>query len=204
MEEFSTNCGFILTCNYPKKIIEPLHSRCSVIDFSFDQGEKLQMGRDFIARIVDILESRGISYERSIIADLVMDHLPDWRRIYNELQRYSVTGSIDEAILNKVEDAVFDSLKRYIISGDVKGIRRWVRANENIEPITLFLRIDDASSNLCRDDQKKMKSVMKTLSQYQYQSTSIVSQRMNTQSCLVEVMEICNSHIKTYKKVRSS
>jgi DNA polymerase III delta prime subunit len=89
MEEFSYNCGFILTCNYPKKIIDPLQSRCSVIDFTYDSNEKLQVAKEFINRLVGILEERGVSYDRGVIAELLMKHLPDWRRIYNEIQRYS-------------------------------------------------------------------------------------------------------------------
>jgi DNA polymerase III delta prime subunit len=191
MEEFSRNCGFILTCNYPKKIIEPIHSRCSVIEFSASIEETVEMGCQFIKRIKSILDENGIAYDHDSIADLVRKHLPDWRRVLNELQRYSVTGAIDAGILITIDSSVFDSLKSALKTSDDKSVRKWVRENREIEPFLIFDEIYDTAKSMTKTS-KDVTQITKIIARYQFQATANVNQKINTEACLYDVMEHCS------------
>jgi DNA polymerase III delta prime subunit len=190
MEEFSNNCGFILTCNFKNRIIEPLHSRCSVVEFNISKKELAGLAPQFMRRIENILKMKGIKYDQKVIAELMMKHMPDWRRILNELQRYSVTGNIDVGILTNMSDESFDSLVKMIGSQDFTGIRKWVVDNSDIETATLY-------RNLYNHASKNMKPVsiahmVLILAKYQYQAAFVVDHEINNVACLVELMTDCD------------
>ena len=189
MEEFSNNCGFILTCNFKDRIIKPLHSRCSVVDFKITKKELKALAPQFMKRIQNILKMKGIEYEPQVIAELMKKHMPDWRRILNELQRYSVTGKIDVGILTNMSDESFDSLVKMISNQDFTGIRKWIVDNSDIETATLY-------HNLYTHASKNMKpasiaQMVLILAKYQYQAAFVVDHEINNVACLVELMTDC-------------
>ena len=189
MEEFSNNCGFILTCNFKNRIIEPLHSRCSVVDFTMTNKEKAGLASQFMKRVENILKMKGVEFDQKVIAELIMKHMPDWRRVLNELQRYSVTGTIDVGILTTLSDESFDSLVSMMKNQDFTGIRKWVVDNADIESSTLFRKLYDYAN-------KKMKpmsiaQMVLILAKYQYQAAFVVDHEINNVACLLEIMTDC-------------
>ena len=189
MEEFSNNCGFILTCNFKNRIIEPLHSRCSVVDFTMSKKEMAGLAPQFLKRVSNILKMKGVEFDPKVIAELIMKHMPDWRRVLNELQRYSVTGKIDVGILTTLSDESFDSLVSMMKNQDFTGIRKWVVDNADIESSTLFRKLYDYAS-------KKMKpmsvaQMVLILAKYQYQAAFVVDHEINNVACLLEIMTDC-------------
>ena len=189
MEEFSNNCGFILTCNFKNRIIEPLHSRCSVVDFTMPKKEMASLAPQFLKRVSNILKMKGVEFDPKVIAELIMKHMPDWRRVLNELQRYSVTGKIDVGILTTLSDESFDSLVSMMKNQDFTGIRKWVVDNADIESSTLFRKLYDYAN-------KKMKpmsvaQMVLILAKYQYQAAFVVDHEINNVACLLEIMTDC-------------
>jgi len=189
MEEFSNNCGFILTCNFKNRIIEPLHSRCSVVDFTMSKKEMASLAPQFLKRVSNILKMKGVEFDPKVIAELIMKHMPDWRRVLNELQRYSVTGKIDVGILTTLSDESFDSLVSMMKNQDFTGIRKWVVDNADIESSTLFRKLYDYAN-------KKMKpmsvaQMVLILAKYQYQAAFVVDHEINNVACLLEIMTDC-------------
>ena len=189
MEEFSNNCGFILTCNFKNRIIEPLHSRCSVVDFTMSKKEMAGLAPQFLKRVSNILKMKGVEFDPKVIAELIMKHMPDWRRVLNELQRYSVTGKIDVGILTTLSDESFDSLVSMMKNQDFTGIRKWVVDNADIESSTLFRKLYDYAN-------KKMKpmsvaQMVLILAKYQYQAAFVVDHEINNVACLLEIMTDC-------------
>ena len=189
MEEFSNNCGFILTCNFKNRIIEPLHSRCSVVDFTMSKKEKAGLASQFMKRVENILKMKGVEFDQKVIAELIMKHMPDWRRVLNELQRYSVTGKIDVGILTTLGDESFDSLVSMMKNQDFTSIRKWVVDNADIESSTLFRKLYDYAN-------KKMKpmsvaQMVLILAKYQYQAAFVVDHEINNVACLLEIMTDC-------------
>ena len=148
MEEFSANCGFILTCNFLNRIIAPLHSRCSVVQFKINASDKPKLAGRFMKRMTGILQKENVEYEEKVVAELIMKHFPDWRRVLNELQRYSATGKIDTGILANISSDNFKSLVDKLKAKDFTGMRKWVAENLDNEPSVLFKRIFD-NSNEC-------------------------------------------------------
>jgi DNA polymerase III delta prime subunit len=190
MEEFSNNCGFILTCNFKNRIIEPLHSRCSVVEFNISKKELAGLAPQFMRRIENILKMKGIKYDQKVIAELMLKHMPDWRRILNELQRYSVTGNIDVGILTNMSDESFDSLVKMIGSQDFTGIRKWVVDNSDIETATLYRNLyNHASKNM---KPASIAQMVLILAKYQYQAAFVVDHEINNVACLVELMTDCD------------
>lgn len=189
MEEFSNNCGFILTCNFKNRIIEPLHSRCGVVDFTMTNKEKAGLASQFMKRVENILKMKGVEFDQKVIAELIMKHMPDWRRVLNELQRYSVTGKIDVGILTTLGDESFDSLVSMMKNQDFTSIRKWVVDNADIESSTLFRKLYDYAN-------KKMKpmsvaQMVLILAKYQYQAAFVVDHEINNVACLLEIMTDC-------------
>jgi len=189
IEEFFNNCGFILTCNFKNRIIEPLHSRCSVVDFTMTNKEKAGLASQFMKRVENILKMKGVEFDQKVIAELIMKHMPDWRRVLNELQRYSVTGKIDVGILTTLSDESFDSLVSMMKNQDFTGIRKWVVDNADIESSTLFRKLYDYAN-------KKMKpmsvaQMVLILAKYQYQAAFVVDHEINNVACLLEIMTDC-------------
>jgi DNA polymerase III delta prime subunit len=185
IEEFSTNCTFIFTCNYKSRIIEPLHSRCAVIDFSLKNGEKAQMASAFFKRIQTILQSENIEYEGSVVAELVKKHFPDFRRVINELQRFSKFGKIDSGILAQISDVTIGNLIRHLKDNDFGSVRKWVASNE-IDPASLYRKLYDSLYDILKP--ASIPQAIIILADYQYKQAFVADLEINTVACLTELM----------------
>ncbi len=144
IEEFSGNCRFIFTCNYKNKIIEPLHSRCAVVEFGIKGKEKAQLAVSFLGRLQSILDAEGIEYDLKVIAELINKHFPDWRRVLNECQRYASNGKIDSAILASFSDVSVNELIKNLKEKNFSEVRKWVVNNLDNDSSVLLRRIYDA------------------------------------------------------------
>mgnify|MGYP003334362533 FL=1 len=188
IEEFAVNCTFIFTCNYKNRIIDPLHSRCAVIDFGLKNGEKAKMASAFFKRIQSILQSENIEYDDKVIAELVKKHFPDFRRVINELQRYSQFGKIDTGILAQIADISIAEIVKFIKEKDFGSIRKWVGSNE-IDPNTLFRKIYDGMYDTLKPN--SIPQAVLILADYQYKAAFVADQEINTVACLTELMVNC-------------
>ena len=188
IEEFASNCSFIFTCNYKNRIIEPLHSRCAVIDFSLKNGEKAKMASAFFKRIQTVLQSEKIQYDDKVIAELIKKHFPDFRRVINELQRYSQFGSIDTGILTQIADVSIDEIVKHIRDKDFGAIRKWVGSND-IDQNTLFRKIYDALYDVMKP--QSIPQAVVILADYQYKAAFVADQEINTVAFLTELMVSC-------------
>jgi DNA polymerase III delta prime subunit len=189
IEEFSNNCRFIFTCNYKNRIIEPLHSRCSVIDFKIENAEKQEIAAAFFKRTMGILKTENIDADQKVVAELVTKHFPDWRRVLNELQRYSVSGKIDSGILvNMTEDSFKDLLKN-MKDKNFTEVRKWVAKNGDSETINIFRQLyDTASVNL---EPASIPQLVLILADYQYKAAFVADHELNLMAALTEVMSSC-------------
>ena len=188
IEEFASNCSFIFTCNYKNRIIEPLHSRCAVIDFGLKNGEKAKMASAFFKRTQSILQSEKIDADEKVLAELIKKHFPDFRRVLNELQRYSQFGKIDTGILVQIADISVDELSKHIIAKDFGAIRKWVASHE-IDNTTLFRKLYDTLSDTLKPSSVPQAVVI--LADYQYKAAFVADQEINTVACLTEIMVNC-------------
>lgn len=189
IEEFSSNCGFIFTCNYLNKIITPLHSRCSVIDFSISKSELKNIESSFLERVEDILKIENIDYDKDVLVELIEKHLPDLRRILNELHRYSSSGIIDSEILKDYEVANIEELSELLRKKKFDDVRQWVVANLDNEPTVLLRQIYDSLSEMLKSE--SIPEAIVIISDYSYKSAFVVDQEINLVSCLVELMANC-------------
>ena len=189
IEAFHKNCRFIFTCNYKNKIIEPLHSRCSVVEFSIKGKEKAEIQVAFFERVVGILEREGIEFDKKVLLQLINKHFPDWRRVLNELQRYSVGGTIDSAILASFSDVKVDDLIKTLRSKDFPGVRSWVVHNLDNDPAVLLRRIYDALYQTL--DGPSIAAAVLIIAKYQYQMAFVADQEINMLACLTEIMVEC-------------
>ena len=184
IEEFSGNCRFIFTCNFKNRIIEPLHSRTSVIDFKIDKKDRPEMAQKFMGRMQYILTSENIPYEQNVLAELLMKHFPDYRRVINELQRYSRSGSIDSGILSNIAEIntkeLIDSLK----DKDWKKMRQWVVNNVDNDPQGVYRKVYDALI----DKVKQVPHLVLLIADYQYKSAFVADQEINLTACLTDIM----------------
>jgi len=188
IEEFAGNCSFIFTCNFKNRIIDPLHSRCAVIDFALKNNEKAQMATQFFKRIQSVLRSEKVDYEDKVVVELVKKHFPDFRRVINELQRYSQFGKIDSGILAHIVEVSIGDIIKYIKEKDFGAIRKWVASND-IDATTFFRKIYD---NLY--DVLKPQSIPQAViipADYQYKQAFVADQEINTVACLTELMVGC-------------
>ena len=189
IEEFAGNCRFIFTCNYKNKIIEPLHSRCSVVEFSIKGKEKAEIQVSFFDRIVGILEREGVEFDKKVLLQLINKHFPDWRRVLNELQRYSVSGIIDSAILAQFSDVKIDDLVKTLRAKDFPGVRSWVVHNLDNDPAVLLRRLyDNLSTSL---EGPSIAAAVLIIAKYQYQMAFVADQEINLLACLTEIMVEC-------------
>lgn len=186
MEEFSKNCAFILTCNFKNRIIEPLHSRCSVIEFKIPQKEKQVLAAQFYKRVLHILKEENIEFEPAVVAQLITTHFPDWRRVLNELQRYSATGKIDTGILTNLKDESFKVLIDALKERNFNSMRKWVGENSDTEPSAFFRKFYDTAHNYMTA--KSIPPLVLLLAKYQYQAAFVADQEINTSAFLTEVM----------------
>jgi DNA polymerase III delta prime subunit len=190
IEEFSNNCRFIITCNYKSKIIEPIHSRCTCIDFVLPSGEKPAIASKMMERCCFILDQEGIKHDKKVLGQLIMKYFPDMRRILNELQRYSVSGIIDVGILSTIAEIEIKNLMTAMASKDFATVRRWVALNAESAPQDLFRKVYDALGDYL-DNQSIPEAIM-VLAESQYRSAFVADQEINLMACLVQLMMTCS------------
>jgi len=184
IEEFSANCRFIFTCNFKNRIIAPLHSRCAVVEFKLTKEDKPKIASRFMKRVKFILENENVEYNEKVIATLLLKHFPDYRRILNELQRYSVSGKIDEGILVNISDESLNALKNALRDKDWKAMRSWVVSNSDQEPTAIFRKIYDQLV----DQVIQVPQLVLILADYQYKAAFVADQEINLVACLTEIM----------------
>ena len=190
IEEFSANCGFILTCNFPNRIIEPLHSRCSVVEFKMTASNKLELGKEFFKRVREILSLENIEADQQVLAAIIHRHYPDWRRVFNELQRYSSNGKIDSGILSNINCSNTDVLIDCLRDKNFTSMRKWVAENLDDDPVVLFRKLFDSMEKTL--ETSSIPQMVIHLARYQYQSSFVADQEINTVSFLTEVMADCS------------
>jgi len=189
IEEFANNCRFIFTCNYKNKIIQPLHSRCAVVDFSIKGKEKASLAGSFFKRLQNILDAEGVSFDQAVLAELIKKHFPDWRRVLNECQRYSVGGNIDSGILTTFSDVAVDSLVKNLKEKKYPEVRKWVVNNLDNDPGVLLRRVYDACyENLVASS---IPAAVLIIAKYQYQVAFVADQEINLLAALTEIMVEC-------------
>ena len=189
IEEFSRNCRFIFTCNYKNKIIEPLHSRCSVVDFSINKKDKPAIAAQFFSRINYILETERVDSDKKVIIELINKHFPDWRRVLNECQRYSVSGKIDSGILVTFSDVSVDELTKNLKQKNFSAVRKWTVDNLDNDPAVLLRRIYDALYGTLNNS--SIPAAVLIIAKYQYQIAFVADQEINLLACLTEIMVEC-------------
>jgi DNA polymerase III delta prime subunit len=189
IEAFYNNCRFIFTCNYKNKIIEPLHSRCAVIDFTIKGKQRVQLAGSFFQRLQSILDEEKIEYDQKVVAELVSKHFPDFRRVLNEIQRYSTGGKIDSGILASFSDVSVNELIKHLKEKNFTEVRKWVVSNlDNDSPIILR-RVYDA----CYDSlmPASIPAAVLVIAKYQYQCAFVADQEINLLAALTEIMCEC-------------
>ena len=189
IEEFSNNCRFIFTCNYKNRIIEPLHSRCSVIDFKIEPNEKQQIAATFFKRIVNILGQENITFDQKVVAELVTKHFPDYRRILNELQRYSMSGKIDSGILLNITEESFNDLVKNMKDKNFTEVRKWVAKNSDSDTINIFRQLYTSASAVM--EPASIPQLVLILADYQYKAAFVADHELNLMAALTEVMAQC-------------
>ena len=189
IEEFSRNCRFIFTCNYKNKIIEPLHSRCSVVDFNINKRDKPTIAAEFFKRINYILEEEKIEADKKVLAELINKHFPDWRRVLNELQRYSVSGKIDSGILVAFSDVAVNDLIKNLKTKNFPEVRKWVVSNMDNETSVLLRRIYDSLYDSLVNS--SIPAAVLIIAKYQFQIAFVADQEINLLAALTEIMVEC-------------
>lgn len=186
MEEFSKNCGFILTANFSNRIIDPLHSRCSVVEFKIDKDDKPKMASLLFKRAQQILESEGVEFDPKAVVEVVKKFFPDFRRVLNELQRYSATGKIDSGILVNFTDEKLKGLIELVKQKNFTEIRKWVGENPDIDTTTFFRKLYDTASDYMKPS--SIPQLVLILAGYQYKAAFVADQEINILACLTEIM----------------
>jgi DNA polymerase III delta prime subunit len=186
IEAFYNNCRFIFTCNYKNKIIEPLHSRCAVVEFSIKGKEKAQLAGSFFKRLQNILDTEGVQYDPKVLAELINKHFPDWRRVLNECQRYSAGGKVDSAILAEFSDVNVNELIKNLKTKNFTEVRKWVVANLDNDASSLLRRVYDASFDHLSP--QSIPAAVLIIAKYQYQCAFVADQEVNLLAALTEIM----------------
>ena len=184
IETFSENCRFIFTCNYKQKIIDPLHSRTTVIEFRTDKKDQPVLASKFMKRMKFVLDAEGVTYKDKVLAELLMKYIPDYRRVLNELQRYSSSGSIDEGILSNISDINTKDLISSLKEKDWKKMRQWVANNVDTDPQGIFRYIYDS----LLPEIKTIPQMVLLIADYQYKAAFVADQEINLTACLTEIM----------------
>ena len=190
IEEFASNCRFIFTCNYKNKILEPLHSRCAVIDFGIKGKERQEIAAQFFKRIQEILAAESVEYDNKVLVELINKHFPDWRRVLNECQRYSAGGKIDSAILAEFSDVNVNALVKNLKEKDFSEVRRWVVNNLDNDPGVLLRRVYDALYEALVPS--SIPAAVLVIAKYQYQIAFVADQEINLLAALTEIMVECD------------
>jgi DNA polymerase III delta prime subunit len=190
IEAFYNNCRFIFTCNYKNKLIEPLHSRCAVIEFGITGSKKPAIAAEFFNRLRTILETENVDYDQKVLLELINKHFPDWRRVLNECQRYSVGGKIDSAILAEFGDVKVNDLIQKLKNKDFQAVRKWVVSNLDNDSSVLLRRVYDALVPSL--DGPSIAAAVLIIAKYQYQIAFVADQEINLLAALTEIMVECN------------
>ena len=189
IEEFSANCRFIFTCNFKNRIIEPLHSRCAVIEFKIDSSDKQSIAANFFKRASQILKNEQIEFDPKVVAELITKHFPDYRRILNELQRYSVAGRIDSGILVNMSEESFRSLIKMLKEKDFTEVRKWIAKQSDADTTTLFRELYDTATQ--HMEANSIPQLILILADYQYKAAFVADHELNMMAALTEVMAQC-------------
>ena len=189
MEEFSKNCGFILTANFKNRILPALQSRCSTIEFKIPGKDKPALAEQFLGRVVSILEAEGVPFETPVLVEIITRYFPDWRKVLNELQRYSKVGLIDTGILSISSDEQFKTLVDLLKKKDWKSMRKWVGTNIDNDTAVIFRRLYDTASEYMKE--QSIPQLVLTLGDYQYKAAFVADQEVNLVACLTEIMAEC-------------
>lgn len=188
IEEFASNCSFIFTCNFKNRIIDPIHSRCTVVDFKVN-GNKAKLAAQFFKRVEWILDQENIKYEKEAVASIITKYFPDNRRILNELQRYSVSGIIDKGILSSVTDVQINELIKALREKDFASCRKWVTNNLDNDPSRIFRKLYDSLYEQLKPN--SVPQLVLILAKYQYQAAFVADHEINLIACLTEIMVEC-------------
>ena len=189
IEEFEKHCSFIMTCNYINRIIEPLHSRCQTIDFRINKEEKLIVGSNFGKRLYTILDQEKVDYDKKVVAEVLMKHFPDYRRVLNELQKYSKYGNIDSGILSQVSELDLSELMKYMKDKKFNEVRKWVVNNLDNDPQKIYRKIYDVAEKHIQTS--SIPQLVLILADSQYKSAFAADHELNLVACLVEIMVEC-------------
>lgn len=189
IEEYAINCSFIFTCNYKARLIDAIHSRCSVIEFKLKNGEKIKMATALMKRVESILETEKVTYEKKVVAEVIQKHFPDYRRVLNELQRYSANGSIDIGILAQVANVTIKELVGFLKEKDFGSMRKWVGSNSDIDHTKLYRAIYDNLYDVMKPE--SIPQAIITLGEYQYKAAFVADPEINTVACLTYIMKEC-------------
>ena len=186
MEEFSKNCGFILTCNFRNRIIEPLHSRCSTVEFLIPTEERPKLAGQFMKRVQNILKDEGINSNDKVVAKLIEKFFPDWRKVLNDLQRYGASGEIDAGILVNISENSVKELISFLKNKEFTNVRRWIVNNLDNDPARIYRRLyDSLYDNL---DSSTIPHAVIILADYSYKSAFVADQEINLLACMTEIM----------------
>ena len=188
-EEFVKNCRFIFTCNYKNKIIQPLHSRCAVVEFSIKSKDRPQLAANFFQRIKDILDQESVKYDPKVIVELINKYFPDWRRVLNELQRYSVGGKIDAGILAAFSEVKTNDLVKHLKEKNFPEVRKWVVNNLDNDPSVLIRGVYDACYSALEN--ASIPAAVLVIAKYQYQMAFVADQEVNLMAMMTELMVEC-------------
>lgn len=189
MEEFSRNCGFILTCNFKNRIIEPLHSRCSVIDFKLPKSSAAKLAAQFFKRVEKILTAENVAYDRAVVAEFINKHFPDWRRVLNELQRYAATGAIDTGILTNLQEISLKELVEMLRNKNFTALRKWVAENADCDQNIVYRQMYDTAYEFL--SVQGVATMVLIIAKYQYQAAFAADHEINLMACLTEIMMEC-------------
>ena len=189
IEKFGNNVSFLFTCNYPSRIIDPIHSRCSVLDFSIPINEKQKIGGQYLERCSSILTENSIDFDKKVIAELIMKYFPDFRRVLNELQRYSSSGKIDAGILTSLQELNIGELVSYLKNKKFSEMRKWANVNMDTDIARVFRKMYDALSNHLKP--QSVPQAVLIIADYQYKSAFVADQEINLVACLTEIMVEC-------------
>jgi DNA polymerase III delta prime subunit len=186
IEEFANNCRFILTCNFKNRIIEPLHSRCGVYEFNTSKKDMVQLCGQFMDRAANILYKEEVSFDSKVLADLIMRHAPDWRRVLNELQRHSASGRIDSNVLTSSSEKTFDELFTFLKTKDFKKMRQWVVNNIDTDASAIFRGVYDRMTD--KVSPQSIPQLVLILADYQYKNAFVADHELNVVACMTELM----------------
>ena len=189
IEKFAENCSFIFTCNFKNRIIEPIHSRCAVVDFTLKKDEKPEIASQFLIRCGNILSEENIEHDKRVVIELINKHFPDFRRVINELQRYSTSGTIDSGILANIGEINLNELVVALREKNFPKMRQWVTSNVDNDPASVYRKIYDKLYEVL--DKSSIPQAVLIIADYQYKSAFVADQEINLVACLIELMAEC-------------